>query len=95
MNVSTPKPLLNILENFRRQHGVPAVGAAVLLEDGALSIGVVGKRQRPVSQKVSKDDLWHIGSCGKAMTAAVVETASSGRPVPLLERWLHRGWCSH
>src|SRR5690606_15015892 len=59
------------LEEIRRKHGVPALGAA-LAEDGVISrIAVVGTISAGSDEAVSSEDAWHIGSCAKAMTATL------------------------
>ncbi len=62
------------LEEIRVAEGAPAVGAALVPLDGDPYIWVTGVRKQGESDKVTKDDLWHLGSCTKAMTAAVIST---------------------
>lgn len=38
---------------------------------GSLTVDVIGNRRRGASDPVTVDDQWHIGSCAKAMTAAL------------------------
>jgi CubicO group peptidase (beta-lactamase class C family) len=59
------------LLDFRDRHGVPAVGAAIVGADGDVVVDVVGTTRRGGSDAVTVDDAWHIGSCGKSMTAAL------------------------
>jgi len=64
------------LDTFRQRAGVPAVIGAVVLADGeladAVSVDVVGETRRDRSDELaSVDDQWHIGSCGKSMTAVL------------------------
>ena len=57
------------LSAFRDRYGVPAVGSALITPDGAVEMDLIGGRVgRP---PVGAGDAWHIGSCGKAMTAAL------------------------
>ena len=58
-----------LLEGFRHRLRVPAVGAAVVDNGGAVSCQVVGERRRGQATQATVDDQWHIGSCGKALTA--------------------------
>ncbi len=58
------------LEEFRRRYDVPAIGAGVVTRDG-LDVDVVGERVRGGGDPVTLDDRWHIGSCGKSITAAL------------------------
>ena len=58
------------LAAFRDRYGVPAVGAALVTADGVVELDLIGARVSGGSP-VSAGDAWHIGSCGKAMTAAL------------------------
>lgn len=51
--------------------GAPAVGV-MRLEDGEPAIGVAGSRAFRGDAPVGEDDLWHMGSNTKAMTAVLV-----------------------
>ena len=58
------------LKRYRRRMRVPAAIAAVTDANGVLAIEVVGTRSRAQPQSVATiDDQWHIGSCGKSITA--------------------------
>jgi len=61
-----------LLEPIRQKHNVPAICAAVVNSDGIIAIGAVGLRRRGDAASVTTNDLWHLGSDTKAMTAAVV-----------------------
>ncbi len=63
--------LHRLLVDFRDRFAVPGVGAAVVASSGALDAAVVGTRRRGGSEPVEIGDQWHIGSCAKAMTAAL------------------------
>jgi D-alanyl-D-alanine carboxypeptidase len=77
----TVTDLAEMLRPIRDQTGVPAVGAVLLDSNGIRAIGVDGVRvlrtedQNPVP--VAVDDLWHLGSCTKAMTATLVARITS------------------
>lgn len=60
------------LEAFRRRYDVPAVGAAVVGIDTRPVVEAVGQRIRSGPATVSREDLWHIGSCAKSFTAALI-----------------------
>ncbi|HWE47247.1 MAG TPA: serine hydrolase domain-containing protein [Caulobacteraceae bacterium] len=49
----------------------PSLAGAVVARDGLPWLEVGGVRQGPGSAAVTKDDLWHLGSNTKAMTAAL------------------------
>lgn len=60
------------LQRFVQREGVPAVGAALLSGTSGITVAAVGQRVRSRPEPVTTDDCWHIGSCGKAMTATLV-----------------------
>jgi len=66
------KELASRLDTFRSRHRIPAVGAAILAVDEPLLRAVSGVRVRGGADPVMPDDRWHIGSCAKAITAAVI-----------------------
>jgi CubicO group peptidase (beta-lactamase class C family) len=93
------------LERFARTYRTPAVGAALVDLDapaGKVTADVVGVTRRGEATPATLADQWHIGSCGKALTAALyarlVEQgrASWGTPIPDLfadlARIVHRQW---
>lgn len=49
----------------------PALGGAVVTPEGLTFLEAAGLRNRGRPDKVTKDDLWHLGSNTKAMTAAL------------------------
>jgi CubicO group peptidase (beta-lactamase class C family) len=60
------------LEAVRARHDLPALGAArVEREAGVTTLAVAGVRRRGATEAVTTEDRWHIGSCGKAMTATL------------------------
>lgn len=78
MNGAAPdmrKPAVDLAAEiafFRERAGVPAVGAAVLTADGLQAVEVCGVRQRGGTAAALPSDAWHIGSCTKALSAALV-----------------------
>ncbi len=54
------------------RHDVPALGAAVVLEGELVALGAAGVRARGAEAAVTADDLWHLGSCTKSMTATLI-----------------------
>lgn len=75
--------LVELVAKVRERTSVPALAAAVFFGDELEAIGVVGVRSRDVGREsaegegrepalVTGNDRWHIGSCGKAMTATMV-----------------------
>ena len=61
-----------VLEAVRSKHGVPALGGAVVTSRGLVAIGAVGVRAVHQEARVTTQDLWHIGSCAKSMTATLI-----------------------
>ncbi|MGF1469294.1 MAG: serine hydrolase domain-containing protein [Sandaracinaceae bacterium] len=61
-------------ERVRTESGVPAIGATVLRGDGTLDQAVTGVRRRGDTTSATSDDLFHLGSNTKAMTAVLVAT---------------------
>ncbi|MFN0136034.1 MAG: serine hydrolase domain-containing protein [Phycisphaerae bacterium] len=50
----------------------PAIGAAIIRDGKLVGVSVAGVRKAGSPEPVTVDDLWHIGSCAKAMTATVL-----------------------
>ncbi|MBI2919720.1 MAG: beta-lactamase family protein [Planctomycetes bacterium] len=67
-----PRSLDDVLTPIREKHALPALAAAVVTPDGLRALGAVGTRRANGQDAVSTADLWHLGSCTKAMTATLV-----------------------
>ena len=61
-----------LLKPIRQKFNVPAMAAAVVTSDGVKFVGAVGVRKRGTEVPVGLDDLWHLGSDGKAMTSTLI-----------------------
>lgn len=61
----------SLLEPVRKQFELPALAAAVVVGSNVVAIGATGERERGSGMAVTVDDLWHLGSCTKAMTATL------------------------
>ena len=48
------------------------MAAAVVTSDGIKFVGAVGVRKRDTEIPVGLNDLWHLGSDGKAMTGTLI-----------------------
>ncbi len=59
------------LESVLKRTGAPALGYAAVGPNGLIALDVAGRRRITVDDYVTQDDLWHIGSNTKAMTAAL------------------------
>jgi CubicO group peptidase (beta-lactamase class C family) len=66
------KRLQPLLERVRSAHKLPALGVAVVTSEGLQSLATVGVRKRGEATPVTNDDLWHLGSDGKAMSATMI-----------------------
>ena len=60
------------IEAIRAKSGVPALGGALVTRDGLQGVWVAGTRRVGGEEKVTADDLWHLGSCTKSMTATLL-----------------------
>jgi CubicO group peptidase (beta-lactamase class C family) len=60
------------LQPIIEKHGVPALAAAVVTGEGLEACGAAGVRKRGNDSPAKADDLWHLGSDTKAMTATLV-----------------------
>ena len=56
----------------RQRGNFPAVAAAIVRPDGTVNHAVLGVRRLGSTDVVRLDDRWHLGSCGKAMTATLI-----------------------
>ncbi len=65
-------PLEAALAGIVDETGVPAVGAALFDHNGPIEMAVSGVRQRGDDTKATVDDLFHLGSNTKAMTATLL-----------------------
>jgi len=61
-----------LLEPIRAKHDVPALGGAIVEGDRLVAIGAVGARKLGAPERATADDLWHLGSCTKSMTATLL-----------------------
>lgn len=66
--------LSSLLPPILAAHDVPALGVAVLVDGALAGLGVAGRRRADRDVPVTVDDLWHLGSCTKAMTATLLAT---------------------
>jgi CubicO group peptidase (beta-lactamase class C family) len=64
--------LAGLLERIRGGYNLPALGAAVVGSDGVRTKAVVGFRKRGDGTRATSQDLWHLGSDTKAMTATML-----------------------
>lgn len=68
---AAPVSLDSMLETIRSTNHFPAMGAVVIQGDEIVGIGAVGLRKSGGTEHVTTNDVWHIGSCTKSMTASL------------------------
>lgn len=59
------------LEAFLARHPVPGIGCATVGLDEHVQVEVLGVTRRGGQEAIDPADAWHIGSCAKAITAAL------------------------
>lgn len=64
--------LVALLEPIRAKRGFPALGGAIVTSKGLSAMAVTGVRKAGTTVAATPDDLWHLGSDTKAMTAVVI-----------------------
>jgi CubicO group peptidase (beta-lactamase class C family) len=64
--------LATILDSLRYALDLPALAAAVVTDTGIVEARAVGSRRYGGPKNVTPDDQFHLGSCGKAFTAALI-----------------------
>lgn len=65
-----PASLTAIVEQYRAQYNLPAMGAAIVSVTGkTVAIGVSGNRRWGTNTPVTIADKWHLGSNAKSMTS--------------------------
>ncbi len=69
---SVTSELCDRLANAHEQSSSPAMGILVATSEGVAEICVVGERAISTGIPVMRDDTWHLGSTGKAMTSTLV-----------------------
>lgn len=81
---SLPLPEVNnaVLTELAAQvvlvHDVPGLGIAVATRDGLHAFGVAGVRKAGSTDRLTPEDRFHIGSCGKVLTAMLLATLVDG-----------------
>lgn len=61
----------SMLAPIREQFEIPALTAAMVGAADLVALGAVGTRSARSPVAVTQDDLWHLGSCTKSMTATL------------------------
>jgi len=63
--------MAEILEPIRGKYHLPCLAGAIFTTDGVIEMAAVGVRKAGTDVPVTADDLWHLGSDTKAMTATL------------------------
>lgn len=66
-----PTDISDILAEIVKKHDVPGLSACVVKDGRSVAIGAAGLRVRGKDVPVTINDLWHLGSCTKSMTATL------------------------
>lgn len=66
------KDIKGLLEKIRAEYELPAIAGAVISRGEVIAIEAVGVRKAGSDVEVTVEDQFHLGSCTKAMTAAIV-----------------------
>ena len=67
-----PRDISAVLDPIRAKYKIPACASAVIADGRITAIGATGVRRVDSDVRVTVDDIWHIGSCTKSMTALLV-----------------------
>ena len=59
----------DLLEPIRQKYGLPSLAGAIVTSKGLIAIDAVGVRKSGTTVPVTADDMWHLGSDTKSMTA--------------------------
>ena len=68
----TEQVIADLLLPIKTAHDLPSLAGAIVTSNGVIAIGAVGVRKKGTDVAVTKNDLWHIGSNTKAMTATII-----------------------
>lgn len=68
---AAPRDVSDLLAPIIAKHEIPAMAACVVQDGRVVMLGVSGVRQRGSPDLATTSDLWHLGSCTKAMTATL------------------------
>lgn len=66
-----PADLRELVEEVRARHGLPALAGAIVTREGLVAAGASGLRAVGSGERAEVTDLWHLGSCTKAVTATL------------------------
>jgi len=70
--MATSEKMAQTLESIRKKHDLPALAVVVVKEGKICDRAAVGVRKRGDPTTVTTNDVFHIGSCTKPMTATLI-----------------------
>ena len=73
-DVAPPDDISDVMASVVDRHGVPSIVGAVMKGDRLAALGVAGVRKDGDSTASEAADLYHLGSCTKAMTSTLLGT---------------------
>lgn len=73
--------LTEVIEHIRREHHLPALAAVSMTSTGLVELAASGLRAVGFPERVTTNDLWHLGSITKPMTATVAARLVAKRRV--------------
>jgi len=73
-NPAGARDLSGVLAPILEKYKLPCLGGAIVASDRLVAIGAVGHRLVGDEAPVTTSDLFHLGSCTKAMTATLIAT---------------------
>ncbi len=77
----TPRDVSGLLKPIQERHKIPGMVAAIVEGDQVIALGAVGVRKAGSPEPVQIGDLFHLGSCTKAMTATMIATLVEERKI--------------
>jgi CubicO group peptidase (beta-lactamase class C family) len=66
-----PRDVSALLAPILEKHGIPGMAGAIVEGDRVAAMGAAGVREKGKEARATTEDLWHLGSCTKAMTATL------------------------
>ncbi len=84
----SPTFLAETLDEVMQRTGVVALSVLVLRDGTTIDVAAAGRRQNNKRTEVAPGDVWHIASCGKAMTATMIaRLVEKGGTIVVTPRW--------
>jgi CubicO group peptidase (beta-lactamase class C family) len=68
----TNQAIVDLLKPIREKYRLPALAGGIVTSKGVIAVGATGVRKAGTNVAATTDDLWHLGSDTKAMTATLI-----------------------